>query len=274
MKVEQVTNNKKTIGKIQFRVIDSNPAVVNGFRQIAIRDVPIYKLEVTKMIVNDSEYQDEILANEIGKLKINQVELSDKNKKFTLKVSGFNDEYRPVYADDISGTEGFWEYDRILLCTLKKGKSLHIELKLVQGTKRETGDTGFLSISKIGHPDEKDSTLFSGLLLGSLTFQEITKAVIEKMIEDLTSFVSEMKKVKEESVYGQGYTFKTAVYDYVILSMINSEIHDLFPDIGFCAYNKPFSSFPETTFVIWDKNGKEMEIMKTAADSILKRIKK
>lgn len=279
MKVE-LLEQKKDSFSIKFKVTDTNSGLVNSFRQIAYRSIPIYHFEVIKYISNDSEYQNEILGEEIGKLHLVQTSIDKTNAKsaFTLKVSGFSDDYRPVYAHDIKcnddpdETEGYWTHKNILLCTLKKGQSLNLELKLVKGTKHETSNTGFMCISEMGHPDPNDSTIFSGILLGNLEFNQIKKEVFKILNSELSEFTAEMKKIKEESEYGKGVMFKTSRYDYLILEIVNQEIHDLYPDIGFCAYFKEFSSFPETKFVVYDEKGKEMDIIKTAVDTVLKRL--
>lgn len=276
--LEQTGNKKNTLGPIKFKVTDSNPALINSFRQIAYRNIPIYHFEATKFVTNDTAYQDEILAEEIGKLHIVQDSIGKgmTESTFILKVSGFSDEYRPVYAQDIKctseldETDGYWTHNNILLCTLKKGQSLHMEFKLVRGTKFETGNTGFMCISEIGHPTEDT---FSGILLGSLTFDQIKNEVRKHLISELSEFTAEMKKIKEESPYGKGFVFKTTRYDYLILDIVKEEIHELYPNILFCAFNKDQTSFPETKFVLADEGGKEMDIIKTAVDTVLKRLK-
>ena len=276
MKVKLLSGDKITSGPVLFEVSDPNSALIHSFRQVAIRDVEIYAFGNIKIHKNESEYTDEMLSEEISKLKLNQTSLLNLHKnpekvKIRLKIQSM-EEFRPVYAADLQvnseSLDELFEFDNILICTLKKGQILSLDASFVLGNKKNTQNTAFLSIAAVG-TQKVDN--FSGILLGTLTFRELEKKVFDFLVMEYREFFTEMKKVKEE--YGdKGLQFKTSRYDYVILNAICVEIHRLNPSIAYCATHQPHPLFPESLFVIYDKSGKELEILKGAADSILGRL--
>jgi hypothetical protein len=265
MKITQTKGEEKhVVGEVGYKIEDKNFALMHSFRQICLREIPIFSFSV-KIYKNDSEYQDEILTQEIMKLKINQKILYYKYK---------NKEYVPFYANDIKDTEDFWEYEEILICVLRKDQQIHIELSFVEDTKKSSSNTAFMSISNIAQIPNKDGHILgTGILLGALTFSEIVKkyfSIIEGQIKNLPE---ELKRVKKEYSSEGGCEFKTTEYDYVILNVLVDEILLLYPDIKFCATTRYVVDISEDHLIIFDEEGEELKKIKTACDTILKRLK-
>ncbi len=277
----KITKNSEAGNTIAFTIEDENYSLVHSIRQIADRDIACYAFGKIKLVKNDSLIQDEIISNQLSKLKLNQKELLSRydepeKVKFVLNVVG-KDDFELVTSDDIKDSKGvsmgeIFDVQNVYICTIKAERSFHAELYLEKRTKRETGNTAFLNCCLYGY--DSNSTVTARkctiTLLGTYNFKELMHLTREHLKGELKEFQSEMKKVKEE--YNLGYIFKTSRYDYVILNIIVSEIHLLYPDIGFCATNKEHPSFSDSTFILYDKDGKEMDIIKIAVDSLLKRI--
>lgn len=265
----KILSDPSTItGTASYTVTDDNKSLCHAVRQTLLRDIKIFSFGNVKILTNESKIQDELLAACITRLNLNQSKV-DPKKTHKLTITA-EDDYVPVYASDITGTTGYFAYDKILLCVLAKGESVKAEMDIVEYSKRTAEmkeATAFRAISAIG---EKDG-VYTGTLLECLTIKELLDRAIKYITNELNDFMDYMKKYKSPYNLKGGYIFKQVRYDYVILNAVVEEIH-IMADIHFCACKKPHPAFPETHFLIYDTDGKDLDIMDAAVKSLIKKI--
>jgi DNA-directed RNA polymerase subunit D len=156
--------------------------VANKFRQIIQEEVPTVAIDRVEVFTNTSTFKDEYIAHRLSFIPVKFNGTSINEAYFELDVHATM-EIRSVTAKDLQKFGGLSPVnDRILICKLFPGESLHFKAYIKMGTGKEHAKWNPVSMISFRQRDKTVPTFeFVMENLGKIPSQELINFALAKL---------------------------------------------------------------------------------------------